>query len=118
VIGSASPDLPAKGSPLCMTLAEKLANLPAQPGCYLYRDKQNKILYVGKAKNLRNRVRHYFQATPDVRLHDLVSRIADVELFGLLPMPVLIMVAATILAAFWMRYSARGRASIATTRCF
>ncbi len=64
-----------------MTLAEKLANLPAQPGCYLYRDKQNKILYVGKAKNLRNRVRHYFQATPDVRLHDLVSRIADIELF-------------------------------------
>ena len=64
-----------------MTLAEKLANLPSQPGCYLYRDKQNKILYVGKAKNLRNRVRHYFQGNPDVRLHDLVSRIADVELF-------------------------------------
>ena len=64
-----------------MTLEEKLANLPAQPGCYLYRDKQNKILYVGKAKNLRNRVRHYFQATPDVRLSDLVTRIADIELF-------------------------------------
>ena len=64
-----------------MTLAEKLANLPSQPGCYLYRDKQNKILYVGKAKNLRNRIRHYFQATPDVRLNDLVCRIADVELF-------------------------------------
>ena len=64
-----------------MTLAEKLANLPSQPGCYLYRDKQNKILYVGKAKNLRNRVRQYFKESPDVRLHDLVSRIADVELF-------------------------------------
>jgi excinuclease ABC subunit C len=64
-----------------MTLAEKLANLPAQPGCYLYRDQRNKILYVGKAKNLRNRVRHYFQATPDMRLNDLVCRIADVELF-------------------------------------
>ncbi|HEV8483476.1 MAG TPA: excinuclease ABC subunit UvrC [Blastocatellia bacterium] len=64
-----------------MTLAEKLANLPGQPGCYLYRDKQNKILYVGKAKNLRNRVRQYFKASPDVRLHDLVSRIADLELF-------------------------------------
>jgi excinuclease ABC subunit C len=63
-----------------MTLAEKLANL-RQPGCYLYRDKQNKILYVGKAKNLRNRVRQYFKVSPDVRLHDLVSRIADVELF-------------------------------------
>ena len=40
--------------------------------------------------------------------------LADIELFGILPMPVVIMVAATILAAFWMRYSARGRAIYAT----
>ena len=63
-----------------MTLEEKLANLPAQPGCYVYRDRRNKIIYVGKAKNLRNRVRHYFQGSPDARLNDLVSRIADLEL--------------------------------------
>jgi excinuclease ABC subunit C len=63
-----------------MTLSEKLANLPSQPGCYIYRDKNNKPLYVGKAKNLRNRVRHYFQSSPDVRLQELVSRIADLEL--------------------------------------
>jgi rhamnose transport system permease protein len=40
--------------------------------------------------------------------------LADIELFGILPMPVVIMIAATILAAFWMRYSARGRAIYAT----
>ena len=45
-----------------MTLAEKLASLPVQPGCYIYRDEAGKILYVGKAKNLRNRVRQYFQS--------------------------------------------------------
>lgn len=65
-----------------MTLSEKLANLPVQPGCYIYRDEQKKILYVGKAKNLRNRVRQYFQNSRhhDAKTNELVSRIADVEL--------------------------------------
>jgi excinuclease ABC subunit C len=62
---------------------DKLANLPAEPGCYLYRDKKGKVIYVGKAKNLRNRVRQYFQAgrLPDIKTGDLVARIADLELF-------------------------------------
>ena len=66
-----------------MTLAEKLANLPTQPGCYIYRDEAGKILYVGKAKNLRNRVRQYFQSSRshDAKTNELVSRIADLELF-------------------------------------
>ena len=65
-----------------MSLAEKLANLPTQPGCYIYRDKRNKIIYVGKAKNLRNRVRNYFQSerAHDFKTGDLVARIADIEL--------------------------------------
>ncbi|HXG92222.1 MAG TPA: excinuclease ABC subunit UvrC [Blastocatellia bacterium] len=65
-----------------MTLAEKLASLPTQPGCYIYRDERNKVLYVGKAKNLRNRVRQYFQASRsrDAKTDELVSRIADFEL--------------------------------------
>lgn len=47
---------------------EKLAALPARPGCYIFRDKQNRVLYVGKAKSLRARVRSYFQAgTSDTR---------------------------------------------------
>jgi excinuclease ABC subunit C len=66
-----------------MTLSEKLANLPTQPGCYIYRDEQSKILYVGKAKNLRNRVRQYFHSyrSHDAKTNELVSRINDVELF-------------------------------------
>ena len=40
---------------------EKLASLPAKPGCYVFRDRKRKILYVGKAKSLRARVRSYFQ---------------------------------------------------------
>ncbi|HSF24578.1 MAG TPA: GIY-YIG nuclease family protein, partial [Blastocatellia bacterium] len=65
-----------------MSLAEKLANLPTQPGCYIYRDKRNRIIYVGKAKNLRNRVRNYFHAerAHDFKTGDLVARIADIEL--------------------------------------
>jgi excinuclease ABC subunit C len=65
-----------------MTLSEKLANLPLEPGCYIYRDEAGKILYVGKAKALRNRVRQYFHSprSHDAKTNDLVSRIADVEL--------------------------------------
>jgi len=49
-------------------LLQKLDSLPTSPGCYLFRDKQNAVLYVGKAKSLRPRVRSYFQdASSDVR---------------------------------------------------
>ncbi len=60
---------------------EKLATLPTRPGCYLHKDSSGTIIYVGKAINLRNRVRSYFQKsanhTPKVRR--LVSNIADFE---------------------------------------
>lgn len=60
---------------------EKLSTLPTKPGCYLHKDKSGTVIYVGKAINLRNRVRSYFQKsanhTPKVRR--LVSHIADLE---------------------------------------
>jgi len=64
-----------------MTLSEKLQNLPAKSGCYLFRDKSGKILYVGKAAILRNRVRSYFQQGRPFhpKLEALVKRIADME---------------------------------------
>jgi excinuclease ABC subunit C len=49
-------------------LLQKLESLPASPGCYVFRDKQNAVLYVGKAKSLRSRVRSYFQeSSSDLR---------------------------------------------------
>jgi excinuclease ABC subunit C len=45
-----------------VTLEEKLRNLPLSPGVYLHKDEAGRIIYVGKAKNLRSRVRSYFQA--------------------------------------------------------
>jgi excinuclease ABC subunit C len=64
-----------------MTLDEKLQNLPAQPGCYLHKNSRGEIIYVGKAKNLRQRVRQYFQSSRamDAKTQELVSRIADFE---------------------------------------
>jgi excinuclease ABC subunit C len=63
------------------TLQDKLDNLPAKPGVYQLKDKTGKIIYVGKAKALRNRVRSYFQeARPlDPKTLRLVGRTADLE---------------------------------------
>lgn len=60
---------------------EKLATLPTKPGCYLHKDKAGTIIYVGKAINLRNRVRSYFQksANHSPKVRRLVSNIADLE---------------------------------------
>lgn len=62
-------------------LAEKLKHLPTRPGVYQHKDAEGTVLYVGKAKNLRNRVRSYFQDSrpKDGRLRVLVSKIEDVE---------------------------------------
>jgi excinuclease ABC subunit C len=63
------------------SLEPKLKALPAKPGVYLFRDAAGKLLYVGKAKSLRPRVRSYFQQRGDGRpgIGGLVSRIADLE---------------------------------------
>src|ERR1700729_524758 len=64
-----------------MELREKVAQLPTQPGVYLYKDGQGKILYVGKAKNLRSRVRSYFNEDrlADAKTGTLISEARDVE---------------------------------------
>jgi excinuclease ABC subunit C len=64
-----------------MLLMEKLGSLPQSPGCYLHKDGVGKILYIGKAKNLRNRVRHYFQSARglDPKTAELVNKIKDFE---------------------------------------
>ena len=64
-----------------MALEEKLKNIPRSAGVYLYKDRAGKTIYIGKAKNLRSRVRTYFQeARPFDRKTDaLVRQIADVE---------------------------------------
>jgi excinuclease ABC subunit C len=64
-----------------MELREKVAQLPRQPGVYLFLDPAGKILYVGKARSLRNRVRSYFLETRwiDAKTGSLVREVADVD---------------------------------------
>lgn len=61
------------------TIQHKLTLLPAQPGCYLMKDRQGTIIYVGKAKILKNRVRSYFRGSHDTKTERLVSEIVDFE---------------------------------------
>ena len=60
-------------------LNEKLLLLPNKPGCYLMKDKNGVIIYVGKAKNLKNRVNSYFKSSHTGKTAVLVSNIADFE---------------------------------------
>ena len=66
---------------MVLTLQEKLDSLPVNPGCYLYKDKDGTIIYVGKAINLRNRVRSYFHKSADhsPKTRRLVQNIGDME---------------------------------------
>lgn len=60
-------------------LKNKLAVLPDQPGCYLMKDRQGTVIYVGKAKILKNRVRSYFSGAHDGKTQRLVAEIRDFE---------------------------------------
>jgi len=66
---------------MTMNLEDKIRQLPASPGVYLMRDGKGEIIYVGKARNLRQRVRSYFGATGDGRYHVrfLVAKVADID---------------------------------------
>src|SRR5262249_6548512 len=73
-----SPTTPEPGA---LSPADKARQFPAAPGVYLMKDASGRVLYVGKAKNLRNRAGHYFTraAAEDPRTADLVRLIADVD---------------------------------------
>jgi excinuclease ABC subunit C len=70
-----------------MDLNQKLQNLPSSSGIYQYFDKNNKLLYIGKAKNLKNRVKSYFKFTPQLapsnqlgsRVYKMISEVADLH---------------------------------------
>ncbi|OGY43010.1 MAG: excinuclease ABC subunit C [Candidatus Buchananbacteria bacterium RBG_13_39_9] len=63
-----------------MQRSKTLKNFPHKPGCYLYKDKSNQVIYIGKAKDLQKRISQYFQKKElDPKTKLLVSKIADVE---------------------------------------
>ena len=65
---------------MAVTIEQKLKEIPRSSGVYLYKDATGRIIYIGKAKNLRSRVRSYFQTRPFDRKTDaLVRNIADLE---------------------------------------
>ena len=71
-----------KGGGDISSARDKLSNLPNLPGVYLFKDDQQSILYIGKSKSIRNRVRSYFSnsAKHNLRIQLMVSRIHDFSL--------------------------------------
>lgn len=62
-----------------MNLKDKLLTLPMEPGCYIMKDRNGTIIYVGKAKKLKNRVNQYFTGAHDYKTTRLVSQIVDFD---------------------------------------
>ena len=62
-------------------LEQRLKEIPAEPGCYLMRDADDRLLYVGKSKTLRSRVRSYFRSSHDLspRIRLMVRQISEIE---------------------------------------
>lgn len=60
-------------------IKEKLNVVPLEPGCYLMKDRNAQVIYVGKAKKLRNRLRSYFTGAHDAKTTRLVSEIRNFE---------------------------------------
>ena len=63
-------------------LSKFLKDIPNDPGCYLMKDRDNRLLYVGKSKKLRNRVRSYFRGSDELspRISLMVRQVVDIEL--------------------------------------
>ncbi len=62
-----------------MNIKEKIKNLPTKPGCYLYYNSKHQVIYVGKAKNIKNRVKSYFTGAHTGKTQRLVNEIVDLE---------------------------------------
>ena len=64
-----------------MALKDRLKNVPLQPGVYLYKDQEGRVIYVGKARLLRNRLRSYFQAPEGLhpKVRAMMARVADFD---------------------------------------
>ena len=90
-------------------LRERLRMLPDQPGVYMFRDRRGEVIYVGKARSLRNRVRQYFRAATlrraDPKLRSLVRSVEDLEIIPLRSEPEAAVVEGRLIKEFKPRYN-------------
>jgi excinuclease ABC subunit C len=61
------------------SLRERVAGFPDKPGIYFFRDAEGKVLYIGKARSLRDRVRSYFLPGPDIKVRNILGETADID---------------------------------------
>ncbi len=90
-----------------ISLAEKLESLPVKPGVYQFKNAEGKVLYVGKAVSLRNRVRQYFQKSrqPGSRIDSMVAKVTDVEIIVTDSEVEALILEATLIKQFKPRYN-------------
>jgi len=64
---------------MAKSLKAKIENFPEKPGIYFFKDSQNNVIYIGKARSLKDRVKSYFQATSDSKVRNILSETVDLE---------------------------------------
>src|SRR5262249_60286765 len=89
-------------------LDNKLLLLPTSPGVYLFKDKEGEVIYVGKAKNLRARVRQYARGGDGrVQIRFLLAQLADVEVVITGSEKEALLLENTLIKQHWPRYNIR-----------
>jgi excinuclease ABC subunit C len=85
-------------------LAKKIKNLPQKPGVYIFKDKEEKIIYIGKAKNLRKRVRSHFQKKQNW-VWDFLDKIEDIDYFKCQNEPEAILLETDLIKKYQPKYN-------------
>ena len=67
------------GADMRQALKDKVAGFPAKPGIYFFKTADGKVLYIGKARSLRDRVRSYLMPDPDVKVRNIIRETADID---------------------------------------
>ncbi len=62
-----------------LSLKRKIESLPEKPGIYFFKNREKEVIYIGKARSLKERVKTYFQQSPDPKVHNIISETADID---------------------------------------
>lgn len=92
-----------------MNLKEKIKKMPSSPGVYMFLDENKKVLYVGRAASLKNRLLNYFQKNLDPRIQEMVSLAKDIKIKKTSNLLEAIFLESNLIKKFWPKYNIKDK---------